>query len=204
MICGRQSWVVSGNSRNYRFREDDMKWLAMMILAIGSLIAAIAPLQDAGKEVNPVPVKLMPPEGQVMLFKAKGVGAQIYVCKAKADDPDRSEWVLKAPDAVLFDERGRRIGRHFAGPTWEAFDDGSKVIGELIEKTPAPKGSDIPWLLLKGKADGGKRRFSKVTYIQRVETEGGIAPSGGCDKVHQGQEVRVKYKATYVFYGVKE
>ena len=181
-----------------------MKWLAMMILAVGSLIAADAPLQDAGKEANPVPVKLMPPEGAVMLFKAKAVGAQIYVCKAKADDPDRSEWVLKAPDAVLFDEKSRRIGRHFAGPTWEALDDGSKVIGELIQKTPAPNGSDIPWLLLKGKAGGSEGRFSKVTYIQRVDTEGGLAPSGGCDKLHQGQEVQVKYKATYIFYGAKE
>jgi hypothetical protein len=78
--------VGSGNSRNYRFREDDMKWLAMMVLAVGSSIAASAPPRDAGKEVNPVPVKLMPPEGQVMLFKAKGVGAQIYVCKAKRSE----------------------------------------------------------------------------------------------------------------------
>jgi Protein of unknown function (DUF3455) len=181
-----------------------MKWLAMTILAVGSLVAASAPQQDAGKEGDPVPVKLMPPKGQVMLFKAKAVGAQIYVCKAKADDPDRSEWELKAPDADLFDERGRRIGRHFAGPTWEALDGSSRVIGALIEKTPAPQGSDIPWLLLKGKAGGDKGRFSKVTYIQRVDTEGGIAPSGGCDKVHHGQEVRVKYKATYIFYGTKE
>jgi hypothetical protein len=181
-----------------------MKWLAITILAVGSLIAANASLQDAGKEANRVPDKLMPPEGQVMLFKAKAVGAQIYVCKAKADDPDQSEWVLKAPDAVLFDEQARRIGRHFAGPTWEAFDDGSKLIGELIQKTPAPKDSGIPWLLLKGKAGGGKGRFSRVTYIQRVDTEGGHAPSGGCDKVHRGQEVQVKYKATYVFYGAKE
>jgi hypothetical protein len=112
---------------------------------------------------NSVPVKLMSPEGHVMLFKAKAVGAQIYVCKAKADDSDRFEWVLKAPDTDLFDEGGRRIGRHFAGPTWEAFEDGSKVIGTLIEKTPAPKGGDIPWLLLKGKAGVGKGRFSKVT-----------------------------------------
>ena len=176
----------------------------MMILVVGSLIAASAAQQDAGKEANPVPVKLMPPEGQVMLFKARAVGAQIYVCKAKADDPDRSEWVLKATDADLFDQRGRRIGRHFAGPTWEAFDDGSRVIGEPIEKTHAPQGNDLPWLLLKGKAGGNKGRFSNVTYIQRVDTEGGITLSGGCDKDHQGQEVRVKYKATYVFYGAKE
>ena len=96
------------------------------------------------------------------------------------------------------------IGRHLAGPTWEVLEDGSTVIGTLIEKAPAPDAGDIPWLLLQRKAGAGKGRFSKVTYIQRVDTEGGIAPPGGCDKARQGQEVRVKYKATYVFYGAKE
>jgi hypothetical protein len=181
-----------------------MKWAALMILAFGSLIATNALPQDTTQEINPVNAKLMPPEGHVMLFKAKAEGAQIYVCKAKADDPDRFEWVLEAPDADLFDERDRRIGRHFAGPTWEALEDGSKVIGTPVEKILAPKGGDIPWVLLKAKAGVGKGRFSKVTYIQRVDTEGGIVPSGGCDKVHQDQAVRVKYKATYVFYCAKE
>ena len=105
---------------------------AMTILAFGSLIATNAVHQDTAKEINRVPVELMPPEGHVMLFKAMAEGAQIYVCKAKADDPDRLEWVLKGPDADLFDEQGGRIGRHFAGPTWEALDDGSKVIGTQI------------------------------------------------------------------------
>ena len=109
----------------------------------------------------------------------------------------------QAPDADLFDERGRRIGRHFAGPTWEALEDGSQVVGTQIEKTSAPKGGDIPWLLLKRKAGAGKGRFSRVTYIQRVDTEGGIAPARTCHKARQGQEVRVKYKATYVSHCAK-
>ena len=181
-----------------------MRCAAMTALVFGSLIATNGPDDDTIKEVNPIPAKLMPPRGHVMLLKAKAVGAQIYVCKAKADDPDRFEWVLKAPDADLFDEGGRRIGRHFAGPTWEALEDGGRVIGTLIEKVPAPNGGDIPWLLLGRKAGVGKGWFSKVTYIQRVDTEGGIAPPGGCDKAHQDQEVRVEYKATYVFYGEKQ
>jgi hypothetical protein len=191
---------MSANS----FREDDMKWTAMTILGFGSLIATDGPRHDTVKEVSRVFVESMPPEGHVVLFKARAVGTQIYVCKAQADDPDRFEWSLKAPEADLFDEGGRKIGRHFAGPTWEAVEDGSSVIGTLIEKTRAPKSGDIPWLLLKGKPGGGHGRFSKVTYIRRVDTEGGIAPSCGCDKFHQDQVVRVKYKGTYIFYRAKE
>src|SRR5262249_43979890 len=108
-----------------QFREVDMKWTAVTTLAFGSLIAPNAFRPDTTKGINPVPVALTPPEGHVMLFKARAEGVQIYLCKADVDDPGRLEWVLKAPDADLFDERGGRIGRHFAGPTWEAFEDGS-------------------------------------------------------------------------------
>jgi hypothetical protein len=166
-----------------------MKWSAMTILAF-ALIATNAVSQETTKEINPVPVKLMPPEGHTVLFKTTAEGVQIYVCNAKAD-------------ADLFDEQGRRIGRHFAGPTWEALEDGSNVIGTLIEKTDAPKTGDIPWLLLKRKSGAGKGRFSRVTYIQHVDTEGGVAPPGTPEKSRQGEEVRVKYKATYVFYCAK-
>jgi hypothetical protein len=181
-----------------------MKWTAMMILAIGTFIAADSPQPEPATKVNPVPTALMPPEGHSILFRAKGVGTQIYVCNAKANEPDRFEWVFQAPDADLFDECGRKIGRHFAGPTWQASDDGSKEIGTEIEVVPAPNARAVPWLLLKGKAGEDPGRFSRVTYIQRVDTEGGIAPSGGCDKAHSDQEVRVKYKATYIFYGATE
>jgi hypothetical protein len=37
-------------------------------------------------------------------------------------------WTLLAPEAFLFDRAGRKIGSHYAGPTWETFD-GSKVGG---------------------------------------------------------------------------
>jgi hypothetical protein len=54
------------------------------------------------------------------------------------------------------------------------------------------------------KCSSGKGRFSSVTYIQRVDTQGGTAPATACDKARQGQEVRVNYKAAYVFYCAKE
>jgi hypothetical protein len=179
-----------------------MKWPAMMFLMIGPLIATNPAEGDAGEKDHTVPDTLMPPKGQVMLFKVRAIGSQIYQCKAKADDPGQFIWALKAPDADLFDEDGRRIGRHYGGPTWES-NDGSKVIGELIEKAPAPKDGDIPWLLLKGKAVGNDGIFSRVTHIQRVDTEGGNAPAERPDQSHQGQEVRVNYKATYIFYGAR-
>jgi hypothetical protein len=53
---------------------------------------------------------------------------------------------------------------------------------------------------LKAKSNEGTGTFSKVTYIQRVDTAGGKAPSDGCDQAHADAEARVDYTAYYYFY----
>ena len=135
----------------------------------------------------------------MVLLKALGQGVQIYACGAKAGDRAQFEWVFKAPEADLMGDKGERIGRHYAGPTWEA-NDGSKVVGEVQQRADAPRPGAVPWLLLKAKSYQGDGTFKGVTYIQRVNTEGGIAPRDGCDAQHSGAEARVDYKAAYYFY----
>jgi hypothetical protein len=139
------------------------------------------------------------PDGQTVLLKALGKGVQIYECKAKAGDPGKFEWSFKAPEADLTNEDGKKIAKHYAGPTWEA-NDGSKVVGEVQKKADAPKPGAIPWLLLKAKKNEGTGTFEKVTYVQRVDTEGGVPPTAVCDRDHVTTEARVDYRANYYFY----
>jgi hypothetical protein len=101
-----------------------------------------------------VPNNLRVPNGQMVLLKAIGQGVQIYACSAKASDPTQFEWVFKAPEADLMRDEGKRIGRHYAGPTWEA-SDGSKLVGEVQQRADAPRPGGIPWLLLKAKSNRG-------------------------------------------------
>jgi hypothetical protein len=145
-----------------------------------------------------VPENLKAPEGHVLL-KALGKGVQIYTCKAPANDPNKFAWTFKAPEAELKNKEGENIGKHYAGPTWEA-SDGSKVVGALQQQAASPDPGAIPWLLLKAKSNEGTGTFSKVTYIQRVDTAGGKAPSDGCDQAHADAEARVDYTAYYYFY----
>ena len=100
----------------------------------------------------------------------------------------------------MFDQSGARIGRHYAGPTWESAD-GSRVVGE-VEQRSAVQGA-IPWLLLRAKSNEGTGVFASVKYIQRVDTVGGVAPSSGCDAAHADAEARVDYSANYDFYGAR-
>ena len=73
----------------------------------------------------------------------------------------------------------------------------AKVVGQVLERaTPDPNA--IPWLLLKAKSTDGPGIFAEVTYIQRVNTVGGKAPTAPGDYV--GELVRVPYTAEYFFY----
>jgi hypothetical protein len=141
-----------------------------------------------------IPEGLGVPAGNKLAFVLDGVGAQIYDCKAAADGG--ASWVFRAPEAELF-RHGRLAGTHYAGPTWEGLD-GSTVVGARVSGVTVDA-SAIPWLLLKG-TGSGKGRMGKVTYLQRLETVGGLAPSSGCDATTVGAVADVEYSALYVFY----
>ena len=167
------------------------------LMQVFSGLSALA--LGVGIQAPAVPNNLKVPDGQMVLLKALGQGVQIYACGAKAGAPNQFEWVFKTPEADLTGDKGERIGRHYAGPAWEA-NDGSKVVGEVQQRADAPRPDAVPWLLLKAKSNQGDGTFKTVTYIQRVNTEGGTAPKEGCDAQRSGAEARVDYKATYYFY----
>jgi hypothetical protein len=149
--------------------------------------------------VAKVPDKLRPGsnESLAMIVPAKGV--QIYECRARKDQAGGYEWAFVAPEADLFDPRGNRIGRHYAGPHWEA-TDGSKILGTLKERVDAPAADAIPWLLLETKSVGPAGSFSKVTSVQRVNTVGGIAPKTDCSQATVGTPARINYRADYYLF----
>jgi hypothetical protein len=149
-----------------------------------------------------VPDNLKPPSTEVLFLEVPAVGVQVYQCNASKDDPTKFEWVLRAPVAELFDAAGKKIGTHYAGPTWES-SDGSKVVGEVKARADGPDANAIPWLLLSVKSISGTGVFSQTKSIQRMQTVGGKVPAAGCDKDHAGQEARIAYKATYYFYAAK-
>jgi hypothetical protein len=146
-----------------------------------------------------VPESLRVPDRVALSHEVPATGVQIYDCAASKADASRYEWVFRAPEADLYDTGGRRIGKHYAGPTWEA-NDGSKIVAEVKGRDDGPDANAIPWLLLVTKTSSGKGAFSRVQSIQRVNTVGGKAPSGGCTAAEAGREARVPYKAVYYFY----
>jgi Protein of unknown function (DUF3455) len=179
--------------------------LMIVLVTLGSYSFALGSMPSISAQTNsdlstPVPEVLKVPDGQRLILKVAAKGFQIYECNAKNESADYT-WTLKAPRADLFDEAGRRLGTHTAGPTWEIQSDRSKVVGVISAKIDAPQSDSIPWLLLSTKSHQGQGILSPINWIQRLNTVGGKAPTMGCDAAHRKQESRVPYTANYYFYG---
>jgi Protein of unknown function (DUF3455) len=177
------------------------------VFPVKSTTAAIPVAQngtqtDTKNKLPDVPTKLQVPSDNTLILKTPAKGVQIYVCQANANDNSQFEWTLKAPEAILLNEAGKSIGKHYGGPTWE-YQDGSKVVGEVKERLDSPDSSAIPWLLLSAKSHQGNGFLSKVTYLQRLNTKGGKAPSTGCDVSKNNSTVRVDYTADYYYYAAQ-
>jgi len=160
-------------------------------------VAAVSSALSENKCPDATPAALDPPPEATLtaMFAAKGV--QIYTCAAPAPGVAPA-WTLKAPHALLL-KGGDAAGIHFVGPSWEALD-GSLVVGSKVAAAPSPDPTAIPWLLLKAASNGGQGLFSDVTWVQRLDTEGGLAPTTGCDDPHVGTESLAPYRASYFFY----
>lgn len=144
------------------------------------------------------PTSIKPSADETLALTLTGRGVQIYKYSAVPGVANKFEWLLKAPEANLFDTNGRKVGRHFAGPTWE-LNNGGKVIGRVKAKVDAPDGKGIPWLLLEAVAANGAI-MGNVRSIQRIDTVGGKAPVEPPDESKLDQETRSEYVATYKFY----
>ena len=167
------------------------------------LTAAIVPAAfvsfSAAAQAMDVPEPVRVPAGHTMAMKAVGVGELTYECRAKAGDAMAYEWVFVGPVARLLDDsRSKEIGKYYAGPTWEAAD-GSKVTGKQVAIAPAAPGN-IPLQLVKTEPATGAGAMVGVTYIQRVNTKGGVAPTEPCAASAAGTKRQVPYQADYVFF----
>ncbi len=170
------------------------------LLFLWLLTAPLALLAGPTATILPaIPASLEAPAGQKLGFALNARGVQIYECRAVQGDAAKFEWALKAPEADLFDAEDHKVGHHDAGPIWE-LAAGGKVTGHLKARADAPDGKGVAWLLLEAVPPGQDGMMNGVLSIQRVNTVGGKAPTEIADAGKTGQERRVDYSATYLFY----
>jgi hypothetical protein len=165
----------------------------LMVAGITSANTPTAPAKDKNGPDLPSPLcdRLRVGEGNKLHSQVYAGGVQIYRW-------DGLSWVFVEPSATLFANAGYdgKVGKHYAGPTWES-NSGSKVVGARMYSCQ-PDTTAIPWLLLEAVSTSGPGIYSSVTYIQRVNTKGGLAPAGPGSFI--GETVQIPYTAEYYFY----
>lgn len=131
--------------------------------------------------------------GRTVLARFHAEGAQIYACRARAEGGDPA-WTLREPIASLMEE-GQTVGRHFAGPHWQ-LDDGSLVMGRLLQSLPGATPTDSPLLRLSIVQNSRTGRLAQATEVYRLNTKSGLL-SGPCDRA--GELRSMPYSADYLF-----
>ena len=166
---------------------------AIIALAMLAPVVSVRADDDGRTPDLSICPSLAVPEGNAVAFHAYAMGVQIYQWNAT-----RATWVFIAPSATLFADPGYhgKVGTHYAGPTWES-NSGSLVRG-VRQAACAPDLNSIPWLRLGAVFSQGPGVFDTVSYVQRVKTVGGLAPT--TPGTVNGQIAEVPYTAEYYFY----
>jgi len=175
--------------------------LAAVLLLVGHVLTV--PLSVSASSSTPpptVPGDIAVPAGFQLLFSNHAKGFQVYECLD-------GQWTLHAPAALLFATPApKATGIHYGGidrgytpgPWWESLRDGSRIRGGNALRAPSPNPNSIPLLRLEVLDWYGTGVFSPVKYIHRLNTVGGVSPTGAC---MAGAREFVPYTADYYFYG---
>jgi Protein of unknown function (DUF3455) len=196
-------------------RPQTTQTMHRLTLMVAFTVALLQPIAAADIVPPPVPPNLEVPAGNEAFLEGHAIGTQNYICL-----PSEASvaWTLAGPQATLFNHWDRQLITHFLSPnpdesdtpraTWQHSRDTSTVWAVAIASSSDPNfvaSGAIPWLLLQvmGAQPGptGGHRLTETTFIQRVHTSGGVAPSTGCVEVTDvGQRAFVPYTADYFFY----
>jgi hypothetical protein len=185
-------------------------------LAVAFMVSLPQPTHADHVTPPPVPPNIQVPAGNKAFLEGHAVGTQDYICLPSGSD---FAWTFFGPQATLFNDDDKQVViTHFLSPnpfeggtpraTWQHSQDTSTVwamtTASSSESSFVAPGA-IPWLLLQvvGAQDGptGGHKLTATTFIQRLNTSGGVAPSTGCTlSTDVGKKALVPYTADYFLY----
>jgi len=190
-------------------------------LAVAFTVALPQPAHADDVTPPPVPANIEVPAGNTAFLEGHGKGTQNYICLPSGTGV---KFILFTPQATLFNDDDEQVTTHYFSPnlnpinpveiigmirvTWQHSQDTSTVWAKAIESYSnlgfVARG-DIPLLLLQmvgaQKGPTGGDTLSETTFIQRLNTSGGAAPSTGCTSpTDVGKQAFEPYTADYIFY----
>jgi uncharacterized protein DUF3455 len=201
--------------KNYNTPENQITRRSLFTACATALTIAFTVSLSQPAHADAVPKNIKVPDGNQVLFEGYAAGTQNYVCLPSGSG---FAWTFFGPQASLFNDLDEQVITHFLSPnpdeggtpraTWQHSQDTSTIWAKAIASSSNPgfvAPGAIPWLLLQvvGAQDGptGGDELTAITFIQRLNTFGGVAPSTGCTlPTDVGKKTLVPYEADYVFY----
>lgn len=194
----------------------------------GAQSYGVANRRDDKIVVPPVPPEIKVDDDNTPFLLGRGVGTQNYSCQPCAAGtqgcPNGVAFVLFTPQANLFNDNGELLITHFSSPnpkepntdptiasehlvrvSWQHSRDASAVWAKAVGVATVDK-TAIAWVKLNVKDTGtqegptGGDKLTKTTFIQRINTVGGLAPATCNSAADLGKKAFVPYKADYIFY----
>jgi uncharacterized protein DUF3455 len=199
--------------RNVRFVDS-----AVTTLFVLGAFAVSLPQAANADEVTPppVPADIQVPAGNKAFLVGHAFGTQNYICLRSAT---RFAWTLFTPQATLLGDDDEQVITHFFSPnpsedgtiraTWQHSQDTSTVWARVVHSPSSDpnfvEAGAVPWVLLQraGVKEGptGGDTLTATTFVQRLNTHGGVAPSTGCSSAEDvGDKAFMPYTADYFFY----
>lgn len=207
--------VLEKQSTHYRL---SFAYLAALVVIV--LVALSQPVQAAKITPPSVPPAIAIPAGNEPFLVGHATGTQNYICLPSTDSESGVAFTLFTPQATLFDGKGKQVSTHFFSPNpaengtiraaWQD-SKGTSTVWGMVQ--PGHSSTDpafvapgaVAWLLLTaaGTQHGptGGDAMTATTFIHRVNTSGGVAPTTGCNSPAEiGNKAFVPYTTDYIFY----
>ena len=187
--------------------------IALLVLSLICALPQAAQAQTVTPPIVPPGFDLEVDAPNHAFLLGHAFGTQNYECQP-VDSLGRVAWTLFTPQATLFNDQNEQLITHFNSPnpdeapvvraTWEDSADTSMVWARAVAVATVDPNA-IPWVKLVkvGARVGptGGKTLSDTTFVQRVNTRGGLAPSTGCDHLPDvGKRAFMPYTADYFFY----
>ena len=205
--------------------------LALLVAASAAVVSLAQPARAESITPPPLPAGLAPvPAGNKLFLGTHGVGTQNYVCRpsgagvayvlftpqATLFGEDGGQAITHYfspnldPNAHDLNTDPKVVADGAIRVTWQHRDT-STIWAKLHQSGPDGSGAvtvdpkAVAWLLLDrvGAQNGptGGDTLTKTTFIQRLNTTGGLAPKTGCNSLTDvGNQAFVPYTADYFFY----
>jgi uncharacterized protein DUF3455 len=199
-------------------------YLVANAAALAIALVTAMPQSARAADITPpaVPDGLGVDAGNEPFLLGHAIGTQNYVCL-----PQGTGFAFKlfTPQATLFADSNRQLITHFFSPnpeeggtiraTWQHSKDSSAVWAAVLDASHSSfdrrfvEDGAVAWLKLTrvGSQDGtaGGDTLTDVTFVQRVNTHGGLAPLTGCSSLADvGRQAFQPYTADYIFYKKSE